>query len=476
MAPSPFHDYLVSLVLQHMVPPGTTPLPPHLISPALASRHHLLRLTPSDAEYYCWPLTPALEPTHAPASRVVDALARLDLEVLEDTALPVRYLPSGPQALIHVPLRGLSVEQLVLVFSWQAQSESDGQWRLHDVRLFTGGNDPLDAGFATLDDALAAGSSSSPASGSSAADSDAYWNGYAASDPTSHSPGSAAAAPLSGSGSTGEDAYWARYDAERSSGHSPIPPPVPTIVTKPGALDADALANALHNTSGRPSPAPSPTPIDTANLPPLPPAPAGTAPLDLLPSPTHPLHVHQGTPQGLSLTLNLGTPPPSIPTVSAPLPTSPSIIHQSFIGRSSARTIVGSPVAGPSRLDNGAGESALAINLNPSPLSSVSSTSGPRVMPSPISPPASRTNSMPAPSGAALSRRGSHPLATSHTFSSSTSSVSSNSGSNDDVDGGLGDAVRGIYRIWRSTRNGNGGGNEEDERTAFVSFVARSLR
>lgn len=59
----------------------------------------------------------------------------------------------------------------------------------------------------------------------------------------------------------------------------------------------------------------------------------------------------------LVLTLNLGTPPPNLPTVSAPLPTSPSIVHHLVM------VDVEGQLRMPLQLHSGGG--ALAISLKP---------------------------------------------------------------------------------------------------------------
>lgn len=557
-----------------MIPPGVSPIPSHLLSSALTQRHNLLQLEPTDPAYYAWPVTDGLEATHSPdPAQVVQALESLNessalgLEALQDLSFPIRYAPSppgAPKALVHVPLPGKyhNAQQLVLVFAWdETEGEDDGAWKFHDMRLFLGGHDPADAGFATLDDAMAISAPDADADDSpdslNSGSSDAYWNGYTASNGSGRAT---SYSPTTGEGDD-EDAYWARYE-QTSMSVSPAPPPKtngvvngtgrPTVSPSAALARLEAVAAAQqdqltsspithlrplqsqsHSRTRTPSPhvpplitssPPSAHPeidlssplVQPRNLSPqnlaspcLPPAPSGTTPLTLLPSPTQPssshLHHHASTPLGL--TLNLGTPPPSLPTVSAPLPTSPSIVQHPVV----LVDVKGKGRAHISTARDSAEGCALAINLNPSsaggsePLSALSMSSaasrqsslsqllqsggvGNAHIPSPVSPPPSRANSGstgngPAsstspnsvqyyyPSSAALQRRGSHPLATSHTASSSVSSVSSASASNAEQDAGMGEMVRGMFRMWRASRPAGQPGTEEE----FVTFVAGAL-
>ena len=121
--------------------------------------------------------------------------------------------------------------------------------------------------------------------------------------------------------------------------------------------------------------------------------------------------------------------------------------------------------------------------VNPSsagsePLSALSMTSRQSLglgmhMPSPVSPP-SRANSYgsaTSPGPAVLLRRGSHPLATSHTLGSASagSSISSLASIHgEEQDAALGEMARSMFRLWRAGRPGGA----EDE---FLAFVARAL-
>ncbi|KAH7100277.1 hypothetical protein BKA62DRAFT_707395 [Auriculariales sp. MPI-PUGE-AT-0066] len=130
----------------------------------------------------------------------------------------------------------------------------------------------------------------------------------------------------------------------------------------------------------------------------LPPAPSGNRPLDLPISPTfaHVQHLmHHGLqningfvaePEGLNI--SLGTPPPTLPTMTAPLPNSPSMTLTSQLsftglgfdkGKARASSVPGGSPSRSMSTDDYA--SALAINLNPttstSPSASASASAGP---------------------------------------------------------------------------------------------------
>ncbi|EGO00714.1 hypothetical protein SERLA73DRAFT_178615 [Serpula lacrymans var. lacrymans S7.3] len=133
MYPIPTHT--VNLILQYICPPSQLdqPLPPHLISKSLLQRHHFLSIFPNDSlEYLCWPSSQSSKAVELLESFVA---VKRDWDV-EGDEFAVRYTSDREHTCAHVRVttgEGLDDDDTGarLVFQWD---DVDG-WKYHDLQL-----------------------------------------------------------------------------------------------------------------------------------------------------------------------------------------------------------------------------------------------------------------------------------------------------------------------------------------------------
>jgi hypothetical protein len=222
MPPAPIQPHAVALVLQYIVPPSELdqPLPRHLLSRLLLSRHDFLGIPPTNPpEYLSW----APDGRHA----AIAALERLPrpAEDAPPPAYPAQYEADDENAyaFVRIPDAGLR-----LTFLWD---DEDG-WTFHDVQLaaFPPTSTPR------LDDALRRAAEPAPApalapdraashgfeaerrhsfgpAGSDHGDDGSYWDAYGAQDDDDDGPGRRSRGAHSAHSDGNEDAYWASYSS-----------------------------------------------------------------------------------------------------------------------------------------------------------------------------------------------------------------------------------------------------------------------
>jgi hypothetical protein len=214
-APPPLAAHTVATVLAYLHPALSLPLPAHLVSHALAQRHHFLGIAPSDAHaYLSWP---ASSPADAAAPSVLDALGALPPHADDGPALPVRYTADADSAYAHVLAAVPALDcTLRLVFQWDG---AEAAWKYHDASTA-----PLPpTSFGLPGDALAAvarASSSQDRRTPSSEGDDDYWNSYGGADDDDREH---AGTSLQGTATPGgEDAYWAQYNSVHGASISNI--------------------------------------------------------------------------------------------------------------------------------------------------------------------------------------------------------------------------------------------------------------
>ncbi|KAF8642411.1 hypothetical protein AX16_009676 [Volvariella volvacea WC 439] len=209
--PGPISQDTIRFLLQHIVPPPQSVLPPHLLSPLLLQRHHFLRLDPiqDPVAYLAWPS----EDQH----RVAHLLQSLSLESLP-THFPVSYTSDPEATFAHARITpdDHSSSGLRLVFYWQP----DAGWKYHNIALMpfppSSYSSLLFRPIGSHDSAIARDHDDN--------DDDAYWNSYSHSDsfadpPHEHTKDDAHL--------SSEDAYWAQYATVQGSADSTVPSPLP---------------------------------------------------------------------------------------------------------------------------------------------------------------------------------------------------------------------------------------------------------
>ncbi|KAI0067692.1 hypothetical protein BV25DRAFT_1819099 [Artomyces pyxidatus] len=221
MPPTPILPYAVNLILQYISPPSQldTPLPPHLLSRSLLQRHIFLEIPPENsASYLSW--------ASANRDRAIALLESLPkpLDDHKSSLFPVQYTCDGETTSAHVHINVSGEDGLRLVFQWDGQDS----WKYHDANLMPF---PPDS-HPSLSDALASADFEDaphhvvervPESGEPSDDDD-YWNSYGGADDDG-SPHLTRHMSKDGS-ETGEDAYWAQYSSVHGTADSTIPSPV----------------------------------------------------------------------------------------------------------------------------------------------------------------------------------------------------------------------------------------------------------
>jgi len=201
MTASPIPTSTVLITLDRITPPSLlSPLPPHLISPALRQRHHFLKISPDNpSEYLSWP-------TSCPTHTVLDLLESLP-KPIEHVNYSVRYSVDAESAFAHVEIPSNDSPGLRLIFQW----DPDG-WKYHNIALM-----PFPPNtFESLQDATSFNFvPQSPTAVLEEGDDDSYWNAYSHDGDHEGHIASPEPEPLGA-----EDAYWARYTSVHGQ-HNP---------------------------------------------------------------------------------------------------------------------------------------------------------------------------------------------------------------------------------------------------------------
>ncbi|KAF8334138.1 uncharacterized protein EI90DRAFT_3051201, partial [Cantharellus anzutake] len=201
----------------YLLPP-IAPIPRHLISKDSLQRHHFLNIDPSDTEsYFCWPQSRSPDPIESPI-RALELLAG-NSELLEKLNHTVNYDGDAETTRARVQVG----DNVQVVFVWQDVSEESASmggsresgWRFHDVKRFTAPSQESSLK-PQVDDSeqVSCEGVSRPSSPSS----DVYWNSYGRiSAGDSPELPRTARLPTSAQDSA-EDAYWNSYSMPDMSG------------------------------------------------------------------------------------------------------------------------------------------------------------------------------------------------------------------------------------------------------------------
>ncbi|GLB36179.1 hypothetical protein LshimejAT787_0304670 [Lyophyllum shimeji] len=213
--PQPLLPATISLVLEYIAPPSLlSPLPPHLISSALAQRHRFLDISPDNpVQYLAWPTD-----ARPDAQQVAIDLLESFQKQIDHPAYAVRYASDAESAFAHVAISSTDPPGIRLVFQWEP---SDG-WKFHNLSLMPF---PLNT-HESISDAVVLKPyeflEEPPIAVVEDDERDTYWDAYGLSDEHDDHPGfTKAKADEAGT----EDAYWAQYSAVHGSGDSTLPTP-----------------------------------------------------------------------------------------------------------------------------------------------------------------------------------------------------------------------------------------------------------
>ncbi|KAG6813268.1 hypothetical protein H0H92_012682 [Tricholoma furcatifolium] len=242
--PTPLLPTTISLVLHYIAP--LSPLPPHIISSALAQRHHFLNITTDDpAQYLAWPSD------NPNAQQIAVDLLDSVQNTLHHLDFTIRYTSDPESTFAHAAISGHDPPPLRLVFQWHS---SEG-WKFHNLALMPFPPNSYDS---VEDPMLFKSHTDDPANDQ---ERDSYWDAYGLSDETDDETGVKSkqdTAPPT------EDAYWAQYSTVHGSGDSAIPTP-PAVHQK---LDNERtiLPYSRHCTSSVYNPLSPPSPRTLAGL------------------------------------------------------------------------------------------------------------------------------------------------------------------------------------------------------------------
>ncbi|KAG6851041.1 hypothetical protein H0H93_002933 [Arthromyces matolae] len=206
----PLSPALIAIILDYIVPPSLlAPLPAHLISPALAQRHHFLAISTDDpAQYLSWPSDLHSHPQQTP----VDLLECLS-QSIHPAAYSVCYTSDSESSFAHVYIPTQKPPGLRLVFQW---ASSNG-WKFHNLTLMPFPPNSHE----NVRDVL---EKNPPQSND---DHDSYWDAYGRGDDDEDDTPELTN-PEQDSEQTTEDAYWAQYSTIHGSADSTRPTPPST--------------------------------------------------------------------------------------------------------------------------------------------------------------------------------------------------------------------------------------------------------